>query len=168
MLKNDPRARLAVYAALVIVSGLEIAHVINANDAGRYTDIINTIVPYIGLGGGVLAATTVARQKANGTLDIPGGSPAEQIAAAVRNYAAAQESEATALDKALESLPPGPTADAIRSATRSHRATITGYQPDYQQTGQHEGQSSYSDTPADLGYAEPPHVVTFCGDTPRR
>ena len=147
MLKN-PAIRLALYLvgvlALVVVSTLNGRHLIDDATAGSISSAINLIAQVLGLGGLGVAAASNIRQRTNGTFDVSGGSPAEQLAQAAKNYAQQRAADEAALDAVLASVPGGhQIADAITGAV----GTV----------------SSVSATAADtVG-----DVVTACGDALR-
>jgi len=127
MFRNNPRVRLALYAAtlvaLGIVSALNVAHIIDPALAGQLSTGINTVAGILGVSAAGVAAVTLGRQQADGTLVIS-GSPDEQLSQAAQRYAeataAARANVANAeavLTQVLSTLPGGATvAGAVTGA----------------------------------------------------
>jgi hypothetical protein len=64
-------------------------------------------------GGAGLAAVRVSRQMANGTFQVPGGTSAEQLAIAARNYASDEARRQEAVAGVLAAIPGAVAAEPI-------------------------------------------------------
>jgi hypothetical protein len=120
MLENNPRARLALYGVGLVALGallvLNLANVIDSETTNKAFGMIATVANLLGLTGLSTAAANLNRQRSNGTLLISGTS-AEQLAAAVRQFAVDEEARRKAVTEALGAIPGGNLiADAIRSS----------------------------------------------------
>jgi hypothetical protein len=121
MFRNNPGVRLAIYAVgLVVVGLLVLANGLNwiGDDVfGTAINIINTVGGILGVGAIGTAFSNLGRQKISGTFDISGGTPAEQLAQAAKNYAEQKAKDEAALDAVLQNIPGGrEIADAITGA----------------------------------------------------
>lgn len=187
MLHGNPKARIAIYGLTLLVMALAAFHVIDGSQASRLNDIITLAALTLGIAAPSVALSNVRRNAAT-----PAGTPAEQLAAAVKGYADARAAEDAALQQAMQAIPAGPIADAIRAATQvtvpapvqlpAPVPTIpatpeleyapTTYQPvmaGFMAKPDAAGFLSKPD-PSAYRFAEPVtngQVVTFCGDAPR-
>jgi len=129
MLQNNPRARLALYGIGLVALGallvLNLANVIDSDTTNKAFGMIATIANLLGLTGLSTAAANLSRQRGNGTLVISGTS-AEQLAAAVKQFAVDEEARRKAVTEALGAIPGGNLiADAIRSSMGGELPSVT-------------------------------------------
>jgi hypothetical protein len=131
MLKNKPAARLAIYGVvlliLAVLAVLNFYNIITDDMLGQAINAANFIGPLLGVGAVGTAFVNLGRQATNGTFDVPGGTYAEQLAQAAKNYAAQRAKDDAALGALLRDVPGGQAiAEAVTGGDAREVVTACG------------------------------------------